>query len=46
MVFSMNVSPPSWSEIKYVMEMAKIDLDLLDGRDLWIYENCCQGGFE
>jgi len=45
MVFSMNISPPSRSEIKYVMEMAEVDLDLLDGRDLWIFETCCQGGF-
>ncbi len=46
MVFSMNVSPPSWREIKSVMEIAEEDLDLLDGRDLWIYDNYCGGGLE
>jgi len=46
MVFSIDDSPPTWREIKLVMVIAEIDLDLLDGRELWIYENCCQGGFE
>lgn len=43
MVFSMNISPPSWREIKLVMEIAKGDLDLLDGRELWVYENYVGG---
>ncbi|MBT4192014.1 MAG: hypothetical protein HOE11_01785 [Candidatus Diapherotrites archaeon] len=46
MVFSMNTSPPSWSEIKAVLDMAKNYPELLDGREQWIYENCCKGGFE
>ena len=46
MSFTINDSPPSWSEIKSVMEIAEEDLDLLDGRELWVYENYCQGGFE
>ena len=46
MVFSMNLTPPSWSEIKSVMDLAEDDLDFLDGRELWIYENFCQGGFK
>ena len=45
MVFSINDSPPSLRELKSVMELAECDLDLLDGRELWIYENYCQGGF-
>ena len=44
MVFSMNISPPTWREVKLVMEIAKEDLDLLDGRELWVYENYCIGG--
>jgi hypothetical protein len=39
MVFSINNSPASLREIKSVMEIAGEDLDLLDGRELWIYEN-------
>ena len=46
MGFSINDSPPSRREIKLVMEIAEEDLDLLDGRDLWVYENYCQGDFE
>jgi len=46
MSFSINDSPPSWSEIKSVMEIAEEDLDLLDGRELWVYQKYCQGGFE
>lgn len=46
MVFSMNLNPPSWSEIKSVMDIAEYDLDSLDGRELWIYQNFCQGGFK
>jgi len=46
MVFLINDSPPSWSEIKSVMEIADEDLDLLDGRELWVYQTYCQGGFE
>ena len=46
MVFSINNSPASLREIKSVMEIASEDLDLLDGRELWIYENYCKGGFE
>jgi hypothetical protein len=46
MVFSMNISPPTWREIKSVMEIAKEDLDLLDGRELGVYEQYCQGGFK
>ena len=38
MVFSMNNSPPSLREIKLVMGIAEEDLDLLDGRERWIYE--------
>jgi hypothetical protein len=45
MVFSMNVSPPSLREIKSVMEIADENLDWLDGRELWIYENYV-GGFK
>lgn len=45
MSFSINDSPPSWKEIKSVMEIAKEDLDLLDGRELWVYENYV-GGFK
>ena len=45
MVFSINDSPPSRREIQSVIILAEEDLDLLDGRDLWIYENYCQGGF-
>ena len=46
MVFSINDSPPSWSEIKSVMGLAEYDLDLLDGRELWVYQKYCQGGLE
>ena len=46
MVFSINDSPPSWREIKTVMEIAEYDLDSLDGRELWIYQNYCSGDFE
>ena len=46
MSFSINDSPPSWREIKSVMAIAEGDLDLLDGRELWVYENYCHGGFE
>ena len=46
MSFSINDSPPSWSEIKSVKELADEDLDLLDGRELWIYQKYCQGGFK
>jgi len=46
MVFSINASPLSRREIKSVIAIAEEDLDLLDGRDLWVYENYCQGGFE
>jgi len=46
MVFSINDSPPSWSEIKSVMEVAEYDLDSLDGRELWVYQKYCQGGLE
>ncbi len=45
MSFSINISPPTFGELKSVMEIAKYDLDSLDGRELWIYENYCQGGF-
>jgi hypothetical protein len=44
MVFSMNTSPPSLREIKSVIEVANEDLGLLDGRELWVYENYV-GGF-
>ena len=46
MSFSINDSPPSWSEIKLVMVIAEYDLDLLDGRELWVFQKYCQGGFE
>ena len=46
MVFSINDSPPSWSEIKSVMELAEYDLDLLDGRELWVYQKYCRSGLE
>jgi len=46
MSFSINDSPPSWSEIKSVMDIAKHDPDMLDGRELWVYQKYCQGGFE
>ena len=45
MVFSMNISPLTWREIKLVMEIAGEDLDLLDGRELWVYGNYV-GGFK
>ena len=46
MSFSINDSSPSRSEIKSVMEIAECDLDLLDGRELWVYQKYCQGGFK
>ena len=46
MSFLINDSPPSWRELKSVMEVAEYDLDLLDGRELWVYQKYCQGGFE
>ena len=44
MVFSINDSPPSVDEIKFVMILAKDDFESLDGRELWGYQNYCQGG--
>jgi hypothetical protein len=46
MVFFMNISPPSLREIKSVMDIAEEDLDLLDGRELWVYENYCVGDLQ
>ena len=46
MSFSINNSPPNWREIKLVLDLAEESLDLLDGRELWVYEQYCQGGFE
>jgi len=46
MVFLIDDSPPSLREIKLVMEIANEDIDLLDGRELWVYQKYCQGGFE
>ena len=46
MVFLINDSPPSLRELKSVIEIAKYDLDSLDGRELWVYEKYCQGGFK
>ena len=46
MVFLIDDSPASLREIKSVMEIAEINLDLLDGRELWVYEQCCKGGFK
>jgi hypothetical protein len=46
MSFVVNDSPPSWSKIKFVVSLAEDDFDSLDGRELWIYQKYCQGGFE
>jgi hypothetical protein len=45
MSFVVNNSPPSLREIKFVISLAEDDFDSLDRRELWIYENYCQGGF-
>jgi hypothetical protein len=46
MSFSINDSLPSMAEIKFVIGLAEDDFESLDGRELWIYQNYCQGGFE
>ena len=42
MVFLVDFSFPSEEEIETVQWLAKLSPELLDGRELWVFENFCE----
>jgi len=46
MVFSFDFFLPSREEIETVQWLAEVNHSWLDGRELWIFQNFCEGGSE